>query len=280
MALINFILNLVGVMLWLNWQSVRLEAATQPSVLSLASALKKAEPGGPNRWLYFAVLLLLLLLRGVVYWQIGPPMDWTPAIQLGAIAPHFRSDFFGRMLLFSVLSFVVALAVFYLWLVLLSIVNRNVPDSEPIQKIVRLQLGWLAKSPVSIQLLLPFLLIVALWLALHRPFAGLGLVSAAASFGELAQQAVILGLGAYLAWKYLIVALLAAHVLNSYVYLGNSSIWNFVSVTARNLLSPLRFLPLGIGKADFGPVVAIVLVLIIGYHGGAWLSRLYQHPPL
>jgi uncharacterized protein YggT (Ycf19 family) len=280
MSLINFILNLVALLLWLSWRAGGMTAATRPSVLSLASALKKADPRGPNRWLYLVALALLLVLRSVFYWQVGAPMRWTPTIQLGVIAPHFRSDFLERMLLFSALSFVVVLAVFYFSLILLSISNRSVSDSDPIQKVVRLQLGWLGRWSVSAQLLLPFLLVVALWLALHRLFAGLGLISVSVSFMELAQQAAIIGLGAFLAWKYFIVALLAAHVLNSYVYLGNSPIWNFVNVTAHNLLRPIRWLPLGIGKADLRPLVAILLVLVIAHYGGGWLTRLYQHPPL
>ena len=280
MSLIHFILNLVALLLWLNWRAGGMSAAMRPSVLSLASALKKADPPAPNRWLYLVALALLLLLRSVFYWQVGAPIRWTPAIQLGVIAPHFRSDFFGRMLLFSILSFGVVLAVFYLSLILLSISNRSVPDSDPIQKIVRLQLGWLGRRSTTAQLLLPFLLAVTSWLALHRPLAGLGLISVSGSFTELAQQAVVLGLGAFLVWEYFIVAFLTAHVLNSYVYLGNSPVWNFVNATARNLLRPIRWLPLEIGKADLRPVVGIFLVLVIGHYGGGWLARLYQQPPL
>jgi len=280
MSLIDFILNLAALLLWLNWRAVGMTATTRPSVLSLASALKKADPGGSNRWLYLVALALLLVLRSVFYWQVGMPMRWTPAIRLGVIAPHFRSDFFARMLLFSILSFVVVLAVFYLSLILVSISNRTVPDSDPIQKIVRLQLGWLGRRSTAVQLLLPFLLTAALWFALHRPFAGLGLIPLSGSFAELAQQSVIVGLGAFLAWKYFIVGLLAAHVLSSYVHLGNSPVWNFVDVTARNLLRPIRWLPLQIGKADLRPAAGILLVLVIAHYVSGWLTRLYQQPPL
>ena len=74
-------------------------------------------------------------------------------------------------------------------------------------------------------------------------------------------------------------ALLAAHVLNSYVYFGNSPVWNYVDVTARNLLWPLRWLPLSIGKADFAPAVAMALVWLIADYSASGLTRLYQHPP-
>jgi uncharacterized protein YggT (Ycf19 family) len=274
--LVDFILNLVAVLLWLNWRAVRLTAATQPSVLSLASALKRAEPRRPNRWLYFIALILLLLLRSLFYWQVGSSMSWTPAIQLGAISLHFRSDFFARMVLFSTFSFAVVLGICYLWLLLLVMVNRTVPESEPIQRIVRLQLGWIAHWPAALQLLLPMLAVAVLWLLCHESFVRLGLISAATSTSQLWQQALVLGAGSFLAWKYFVVGLLLAYTLNSYVYLGSSPVWNFVDATGRNLLWPLRWLPLGIGKADFAPVAGIALVLMLGRFGANWLSLLYR----
>jgi uncharacterized protein YggT (Ycf19 family) len=274
--LVDFILNLVAVLLWLNWRAVRLTAATQPSVLSLASALKRAEPRRPNRWLYFGALILLLVLRSLFYWQVGSSISWTPAVHLGAISLHFRSDYFGRMLLFSAFSFALALGIFYLWLLLLVMVNRNVPNADPVQRIVRLQLGWITHWPAAAQLILPVVAVAAAWLVCHRPFVGLGLISPAASTTQLCREALILGMGSLLAWKYFIVALLLAYTLNSYVYLGSSPVWNFVDATGRNLLWPLRWLPLGIGRADFAPVVGIALVLMIGRFGANWLSLLYR----
>jgi len=263
----------------LNWRAVRLIAAMQPSVLSLASALKKAEPRRPNRWVYLGVLVALIVLRSAFYWQVGPSVQWIPTIHLGAIALHFRSDFFGRALLFSVFSFVVTLAVFYLWLILLSLVNRTVPNSDPLQRIIRLQLGGLEQWPVVGRLALVPLLVGTLWALLHQPFARLGLIAPSSSAAELCQQAGIVGLGSFLAWKYLIVAILFAHIVNSYVYLGNSPAWNFVTVTARNLLRPLRWLPLGIGKADFAPLVGIALVWALAWLYARQLTTLFQTPP-
>ena len=275
MSLVDFILNLAALLLWLNWRAIRLTAA-QPSVLSLASALKRAEPRRPNRWLYFVALILLLLTRSVFYWQVGRSVSWTPAIELGAIALHFRSDFFGRMLIFSAFSFAMALGILYLWFLLLVMVNRNVPDSDPVQRIIRLQLGRIAHWPAVIQLLFPVLAVAVLWVICHRAFVHLGLISPAASTGQLWQQAFVLGAGSLLVCKYLISGLLLIHILNSYVYLGNSPVWNFVETTGRNLLRPLRWLPLGIGKADLAPVVAIALTLLIGRFAADWLSLLYR----
>ena len=276
MGIVDFILNLAALLLWLNWRAVRLSAATQPSVLSLASALKRAEPRRPNRWIYFIALVLLLTLRSFFYWQVGSSVDWTPAVQLGVISLHFRSDFLSRMFLFSSFGFAVVLGVFYLWLLLLVLVNRGVSDSDPVQKVIRLQLGRVAHWPVAAQLLLPVAAVAAVWLVCYRPFVSLGLISPAASTAQLFRQALVLGIESLLPWKYLIVGLLIAYTLNNYVYLGNSPVWNFVEVTGRNLLRPLRRVPLGIGKADLAPAVGIALVWVIAWFGTTWIPRLYH----
>jgi uncharacterized protein YggT (Ycf19 family) len=280
MVLIDRILNLVALLLWLNWREVRLATLTQPLVLSLASVIKRAEPLPSNRWIYFGGLVVLLLLRSAFYWQVGPSVEWTPAVHLGAIALHFRSDFLSRMLLFSTLSFVVTLGVFYLGLILLVTVNRTVPDSDPLQKLVRLHLGRLARWPAAVQVAVVPWLVALLWVMLHRPFSGLGLISPSASWKELWQQAIIVALGSLLAWKYFIVAILGAHLVNSYVYLGRSAVWTFVSVTAQHLLRPLRWLPLGIGKVDLAPALGMALVLGMAWFGARHLTLLYQRPPL
>ena len=54
---------------------------------------------------------------------------------------------------------------------------------------------------------------------------------------ELAQSALV-GLGAYMAWKYFLVALLTVHFVNKYVYFGRHPIWKYMNATAGRLLSP------------------------------------------
>jgi uncharacterized protein YggT (Ycf19 family) len=72
-----------------------------------------------------------------------------------------------------------------------------------------------------------------------------------------------MGGATYLTWKYLIVGILLLHLLNSYVYIGNHPFWNFVNATASNLLRPLRWLPLRIGKVDLLPLLAVAMVFFL-----------------
>jgi uncharacterized protein YggT (Ycf19 family) len=67
----------------------------------------------------------------------------------------------------------------------------------------------------------------------------------------------------YWSVKYLLVALLAVHLIITYVYLGANPVWEFINTTSKNLLSPLRFLR--IGRVDFAPVLGIILVVLLLY---------------
>src|SRR5438128_2269492 len=148
MGFIDFILNLAGLLLWLNWRAVGFSQRAQQPGVSLIATLKRPEVKDGSRWTSLFGLVGLLLVRALFYRQIGSGVDWTPSLDLGAISLHFRSDYLGRMVLFSGVSFFLMLGTIYSWLLLLSVLNRSVPDSDFFQKLVRLHLGrverWLA----------------------------------------------------------------------------------------------------------------------------------------
>jgi hypothetical protein len=225
-------------------------------------------------------LSFLLSGRVLLYWLVGPEVHWIPSLRFGVIALPFNSVSFWRMVLFSLGSFGFTLGVFYLWLLLLSAVNRRAVEPDPFQKFVRLQLGWLEKLPAALKLVGPWALLACLWCAASPGLTRLNLVEPPKSAAHLCEQGLVLGAAALLMWKYLIVGLLALHLANSYLYLGIHPFWSFVSNTARRLLWPVAWLPLRLGRFDFVPLAAIVLVLV----GAAWLERclanLYTRLPL
>jgi uncharacterized protein YggT (Ycf19 family) len=280
MGLIDVILNLAGLLLWINWRSAGFHERWLKPGVSLLSTLKKAEPRRPHRWYSLAGLAALLMLRAVFYWQIGPAVDWTPDLHLAAIALPFRSDYPGRMLVYSVLSFGLVLGMFYFSLFLLSVANHQLPDTDPLQRWVRLQLGWFERWPLGLRVLLPLLLGTLCWCGPSLGLARMQIIPAPQSIGHLLQQAVVIGACSYLTWRYVIVAFLALHVVNTYVYLGNDPFWTFVNATARNLLRPLAWLPLRVGQLDLSPVLAIGLVWLAADYGGQGLTQLYLQLPL
>jgi uncharacterized protein YggT (Ycf19 family) len=271
MALIHFILNLAALFLWLNWLSIQFDPLARSRAASLVGTLKKADPSGPRRGKFLAGLLALLLVRAWIYCQIGADVSWTPKINLVFTSLPFRSDYFTHMLLFSLLGFLLVLGDFYLWLLLLSAANHRVPEADPLQRVVRLLLKWIERWPAPVKMLLPAMFGGMFWIALHPVLARLAIVPEIKSTAQLLAQAALIGLGTYLDWKYLIATVLFLHLLGSYVYFGEHPVWSFINLTARNLLSPLRWLPLRFGKVDLLPLAGIALVILV--------PELFSHPP-
>jgi hypothetical protein len=280
MSWIDWILNLAGWLLWLKWRSVAFESSPQPLGVSLVGTLKRAESKPSRRSFPLLFLAAILLLRAFFFWHLGSAMNWMPNLQLGAVVLGFRSDFLGRMLLYSLLSFGQLLAVFYLWLILLSALDRAPTAPDSFQKLVRLHLGWVARWPLAAKLLLPLVAGALVWALLQYLLVFAGLIPAPRSPLHLLEQALVMGLSAYLAWKFLVVGLLLLHLLNSYVYLGSGPVWSYVNNNARHLLRLLAWLPLHAGRVDLAPVAGIALVFGLAELGSWGLTRLFGLLPL
>lgn len=279
MGIIDFILNLACVLLWFNWQSARLAQAAPSSPVSLLATLKRAEPR-PNRgWLSLSFLLVVLALRSLFYWNAGAAWNWTARLNLGVITLSFRSDHLTRMLLFSALSFLLVLGTLYAWLLLLSLVNHRLPADDPIQRLVRLHLGWVERWAALFKVALPFLAAALAWILGSPVLARFGIVPPPLGLARLVQEGLLLGLASYLLWKPILLAICGLYLLNSYVYLGKSKLWRFLNSTGSNLLKPLRFLPVRLGKLDFSPLLAIGLILVLSHWLARWLPRLFQRVP-
>ena len=275
MSLIDFILNVAGLLLWLNWRAIPFAASPRPEA-SLASTLRPA--GRPTPRVYYLMGLIAMLgARAVVYWQLGAQLDWNPRIPLGPVTVWFRSDMLGRMFLFSIFSFGVTLGFFYLCLLLLSWVHAQTTDTDPAQRLVRGHLGWLDRWPSAMKLFLPLVVTALIWCLIHPLLLTLRIVPADLnSRWVVVAQGAVIGLAAYLVLKFFLVAVFALHLLNSYVYLGDFPLWDFVNITARDLLRPIKWIPLRAGKIDFAPVIAIVVVLLSAQFSQQALAQLYQ----
>jgi uncharacterized protein YggT (Ycf19 family) len=275
MSLIDFILNVAGLLLWLSWRAIPFAAPVRPGTSHASTLCPAGRP--PPRGYYLAGLIALLGVRAVVYWQLGAQIEWSPRIPLGPVTVWFRSDVLGRMLLFSLFSFGVTLGFFYLCLLLLSWVHAQTTDTEPAQRLVRAHLGSLDRWPAAMKLLLPLLFTALVWCLLYPLLVKLRIMPATVdSPWVVVAQGAVIGLAAYLVLKFFLVAVFTLHLLNSYVYLGEFPLWNFVNITARDLLRPMKWIPLQAGKIDFAPVVAIVVVLLSAQLSQQALAQLYR----
>ena len=267
MSLIDFILNLAGLLLWLNWRAAPFDPLTRATPATLAGTLRRTEPTRVKRWHFLAALAGLLVMRAWLYGQLGPALNWSPRINLVATELVFKStDPHGwQPLLFSLLSFSRFLGIFFLWLLFLSLLTRGAGESLPSLRLVRVHLGFVNGWPAWQKLLLPLVAGFVLWWLLTWPLVAGELVPRPISPGDRFIQAALVGASAYFAWEYLAAALLTLHLQHNHVYFGRHPVWSFVELAGRRLLSPLRSLPLRIGRMDLTPVAGIALVFLIAH---------------
>lgn len=280
MSIIDFILNIAGLLLWVSWRYVPFDPINRATPATLTGTLRRAEPVRIRRWHFLAALIGLLFVRAFCYWWIGGTLQWTMNISLGVVSVAFRCDALDRMLVFSFGSFASTLFTFYLSLILLWIVGPRNADADPCQRFIRIQLSPLHRWPWGMVVALPFVIVVLVWMASEPLLARMAIVPRVGSWRLLIEQAAVIGLSVYPAWKHLIGAVLALMLLNAYIYLGSHPFWNFVNATGKTLLRPLAALPMRIGKMDFAPLLGIILAygLALGVERG--LSILFQKLPL
>ena len=279
MSLIDFILNFACLLLWLNWRALPFDPLATATPATLVGTLRRAAPARTKRWHFLLSLGGLLLGRAWLYWELGPALNWTARLNLFATRLAFKSDSFDLMLLYSVLSFGFLLGVFWLWLLLLSLLGGESVETPLPIRLARAHLGSVANWSPGIRLLLPFFAGFCFWWLLSWPLAAWGLVPRPGSAPVRLAQSGLVGLSAYLSWKYLIAALLALHLLHNHIYFGRHPVWSFVDVAARRLLRPLRILPLRGGRVDLTPLAGIVLVFLLTYFAEAGLppARMDSH---
>ena len=261
MSLINFILDVAALLLWLSWRSIRFDPLRRATPATLVGTVRRAEP--PRLKHFLSALALLLVGRAAFYQQIGPAVNWTPQIDLGLVAPAFRGHWFLPVLLFSLFSFLRTAIIFYFWLVALVVINGRPAAPDPFQKLIHLQLGCIARWPRVLLVIVPGLFVAGLWVAAHPLLVYAGVVNRTSSVAPLLGQGALVGTALYFTLKQLLPVFLFLYLIANYVFLGTSTFWDFISVTARRILAPLRRLPLRWGRIDFAPLAGIIVILLL-----------------
>lgn len=265
MALLDFILNLVGLLLWFNWRAARFDPISTSRPATLAGTIRRAEKATFKRWHLPLGLLGLLLLRVPLYVEFGSALNWTGKIDVGTIAIPFKSNSgsYLPILLYSFYSFGVMLAVFLIWVLLLSALKSNAAESDSLRQLLRLHLGKVESWSRGVKLLLPLLVVTPLWWLASWPLTFYGIMPGPSGMLARLEQALLVGLGSYLAWKFLLLGILGLYFISTYVFFGRQPFWQHLELIARQLLAPLRRIPLRLGKVDFAPLLGIGLVIVI-----------------
>jgi uncharacterized protein YggT (Ycf19 family) len=201
-------------------------------------------------------------------------------LDLGVTILPFRSDLFGRTLAFSTCSFGLTLGIFYVCLLLLSLLNDKSPAAGPMHQLVQIPLGGIDNWPRWAKVILPLAGTAVAWWLASWWLVRQEIIPRPASAAHRIETSLVIGLGSYLVWKFLAAALLVLRLLNTYIYFGKHPFWNYVNTTSLALLSPLRKIPLRLGRADFAPVVGIALVFLAAELVQRGLIYLYARLPL
>src|SRR3954454_23829182 len=104
MGLVDIILNVAALLLWLNWREMRQAHREKPDRISLAGLLKYAGKPSHRQWWLILIIPIVLLVRALIFQQVGPSLHWTPRLSLELVTLPFHSNFPGRMLSYSVLN--------------------------------------------------------------------------------------------------------------------------------------------------------------------------------
>lgn len=276
MGIVDFILNLAGLLLWLNWRSNRFDPLVKRRPATLMGTLRPAAPKRLRRWHLLAFIGLLLLLRAVIYWWIGAmlPKGWVGQLNLGVTTLSFRSDLLVRMLVFSFFSFGLVFGIFYAWLLALSLLGGPLP----VHALVTIPLGRADAWPRWARVVLPFFATALWWWLASWLLIRLQILPPMPPAGRF-QQALTLGASSYLLWKFPLGGILLLHLLNSYVYFGQHPFWKYVSATAQTILRPLAWIPLRVSKVDFAPLVGMGLIFLATHFAERGLNQLYNRLP-
>jgi uncharacterized protein YggT (Ycf19 family) len=275
MFLVNSILNAALLLLWVSWRASRFDPLARPVAGTLTGTVRKAGSSGMNAWAFPVIIVAVLLVRAVFYWQVGPALNWTPRLELPSMFLPFRSDFLDRTLLFSLLSFGNLLAPLYLWLLFLAMINKSIPDTDRWQHTIRINLWPLGRWHWSLQLLLPMVATVLLWLALRPLLERVQAMPVTPFSARAAVQGLLIWADWFLTVKYLIAVILITHLVNSYVFVGRYTLLDYLNASAVSILRAFRWAPLKTKRVDFSPVVAVALVFALDHLAGYLIGRYF-----
>lgn len=278
---LDWMTDLVGLMLWLSWRGFGSGPLSSRPALTLVSNLRPADRGHSRRTpLALPALALLLLARAALHHSFSPNFAEAIPWSLGAVTVVFRSDLWLRILAHSFLSWAGLLIQAYVCLAFLATLRRSEADTDPITQSLRVELGWMARWPWGLSMI-PFLGVLGLlWFLVSPALVSVGLAPVRVSSTHALQQAAVVALGglAFLKWPMVLLCLM--RFLLDHVYLGTMPVWDYLHATGGRLSDWAGRLPLKWGRIDFAPLAAAGLYWGLGHLIQGAAPRLFQRLPL
>ena len=256
MSLVDLLLNLTALLMWVSWRGISgLEAAGTAG--TILGNLRPAERRSAPRLGYLGGLILLLMVRALIYRQVGPALYWHPGWSVNAVGLVFRSDSLLRMLAYSWLSFGWLLLTWYTWMVGILVINRPPRDRDGVTRAIRRQMGWMGGWPAWALAVWPMVMAGLGWALIGWLASESRLMPTLTDGRHLLQQSLVVGLSQVCVLRWAAAVILILHLLNLYVYLGNNPVWEFVQQTGERLSRP--FAIFRFGQLDLSPIPALVI---------------------
>lgn len=266
---INLLLNLAGLGLWIGAFAFSRAAARLSRPLTLLSTLRPETSSIHGRLVLLGSLMALLVLRAAVYWNFSTTGGRPPSVDFGTLLIGFRLDLFSDLLAYSLVSFLVFLYLYYLWMVGISLCCRSSDPADSIENFLNQQLRFLPSRHVGWKVFISLFAGAGLWLAIGSALRifGIGGIPREWPVSTLLLQSPFVAASFGCSFFLVMAAVLALHLISSYVYFGDHAVWPFVDRTAKVYLSPFRRFPLMFGRFDFAPICGILALLLLNRIG-------------
>ena len=277
---LDWMTDLVGLLLWLSWRGFGSLPVSPRPALTLLSNLRPANRSTRRSPMFLPALVLLLVLRALLHHTFSPQFAEAVPWATGAVTVVFRSDLWVRILAHSFLSWTHFVLQAYLCLALLTTLHRSDAEPDSIARSVRSELRMVARWPWGLALI-PFLGAMGLlWFAVAPALVSAGLTPARIPGFHSVQQALVVALGGLTALKWPMVGLCLLRFFLDHVYLGSMPFWDYAHGTGGRLCAWLSWLPLKWGRVDFTPLAAAGVYWSVGYFLQGGMPRLFLRLPL
>ena len=254
------ILNLIGLLFWVLWRAGTIPRSKPTN--AIAGPTPRQGKIYKHSWVYLLGLIILLTLRAAFYNQFGPGLHWIPYLEFIHEAPHFRSYIFPMTFAYSILSFARWLSALYFCLALLITIIPEENSAKMWRSFLRCQFGWLGGLP-AIALWVTALLLSA---SLHIiEIEWMTLIEARSENSHQYGYLPLLIILDFRAATYLTMGIVSLYIINSYVYIGEKKFWKNVDDYGKQLLAPVRRIPLVVGKADLAPFLVMAIAYGLSY---------------
>lgn len=278
---INLLLNLAGLGLWIGAFAFSHAAARLSRPLTLLSTMRPETSTAHGRLVLLGSLTVLLILRAAAYWNFSMTGGRFPSVDFRILSISFRPDLFTELLAYSIGSFFVFLYLYYLWMLGISLCCRSSGPADSIENFVNQQLRFLASRHVGWKVFAALFAGAGLWLAIGSALLvfGIGEIPREWSVSTILWQSPFVAVSFGCSFLLVMAAVLALHLIHSYVHFGEHDVWPFIDRTAKVYLSPLRRFPLMFGRFDFAPILGILVFWFLNRIGDRGIRWVWEQLP-